>query len=164
MVLENGEVSQLDRRIERGERTGIDASRLRLEVTENTILSDETVARETLLALRERGVRILMDDFGTGHASLSYLHRLPISTIKIDRYFVGRMDVSSECLEIVRSVVALAKSLSMDVVAEGVEQDAQLQQLREMGCGHVQGFLLSHPLRAEETHAIYGLSLASAAG
>ena len=146
------------------QQSGIDASRLRLEVTENTILSDETVARETLLALRERGVRILMDDFGTGHASLSYLHRLPISTIKIDRYFVGRMDVSSECLEIVRSVVALAKSLSMDVVAEGVEQDAQLQQLREMGCGHVQGFLLSHPLRAEETHAIYGLSLASAAG
>ncbi len=143
--------------------SGIDAGRLRLEVTENTILSDEKVARETLQALKERGVRILMDDFGTGHASLSYLHRLPIATIKIDRYFVGRMDVSAECLEIVRSVVALAKSLSMDVVAEGVEQDAQLQQLREMGCGHVQGFLLSHPLRAEETHVLFGQSLAAAA-
>jgi EAL domain-containing protein (putative c-di-GMP-specific phosphodiesterase class I) len=73
------------------------------------------------------------------------------------------MDVSSECLEIVRSVVALAKSLSMDVVAEGVEQEAQLQQLRAMGCGHVQGFLLSHPLRAEETHVFFGQSLAAAA-
>jgi diguanylate cyclase (GGDEF)-like protein/PAS domain S-box-containing protein len=145
------------------QQSGIDASRLRLEVTENTILSDENIARETLQALRERGVKILMDDFGTGHASLSYLHRLPIATIKIDRYFVGRMDVSSECLEIVRSVVALAKSLSMDVVAEGVEQEAQLQQLRAMGCGHVQGFLLSHPLRAEVTHVFFGQSLAAAA-
>jgi diguanylate cyclase (GGDEF)-like protein/PAS domain S-box-containing protein len=138
------------------EQTGLPPSRLRLEVTENVILSDETAARETLQALRARGVRILMDDFGTGHASLSYLHRLPIATIKIDRYFVGRMDVSSECLEIVRSVIALAKSLSMEVVAEGVEQDAQLQALKSMGCGHVQGFLLSHPLRAEETHTLFG--------
>ncbi len=136
--------------------TGLDPRRLRLEVTENVILSNEDAARETLQALRERGVRILMDDFGTGHASLSYLHRLPISSIKIDRYFVGRMDVSSECLEIVRSVVALAASLSMDVVAEGVEQEAQLQQLRAMGCGHVQGFLLSHPLSAEDTHRVLG--------
>jgi len=135
--------------------TGLDARRLRLEVTENVILSDEDAARTTLEALRGRGVKILMDDFGTGHASLSYLHRLPIASIKIDRYFVGRMDVSAECHEIVKSVVALAKSLSMDVVAEGVEQSAQLEALRAMGCGHVQGFLLSHPLRAEETRSFW---------
>jgi diguanylate cyclase (GGDEF)-like protein/PAS domain S-box-containing protein len=136
--------------------TGLDARRLRLEVTENVILFDEDVARTTLQALRNRGIGILMDDFGTGHASLSYLHRLPIGSIKIDRYFVGRMDVSTECLEIVRSVVTLARSLSMDVVAEGVEQEAQLAQLREMGCEHVQGFLLSHPLRAEDTYPLIG--------
>jgi diguanylate cyclase (GGDEF)-like protein/PAS domain S-box-containing protein len=136
--------------------SGLDAQRLRLEVTENVILPDEDGARATLQALRTRGIRILMDDFGTGHASLSYLHRLPICSIKIDRYFVGRMDVSMECLEIVRSVVALAKSLSMDVVAEGVEQEAQLEALRGMGCEHVQGFLLSHPLRADETYAFLG--------
>ncbi len=136
--------------------SGLDARRLRLEVTENVILHDEDVARTTLQALRSRGIGILMDDFGTGHASLSYLHRLPIGSIKIDRYFVGRMDVSTECLEIVRSVVALARSLSMDVVAEGVEQEAQLSQLREMGCEHVQGFLLSHPLRADETYPLLG--------
>lgn len=145
--------------------SGLAPRRLRLEVTENVILSDEETARTTLRALRERGIGILMDDFGTGHASLSYLHRLPIGSIKIDRYFVGRMDVSTECLEIVRSVVALAKSLSMDVVAEGVEQEAQLRQLQAMGCEHVQGFLLSHPLRAEETHALYGgAAFAAAAG
>ncbi|MEX2181313.1 MAG: EAL domain-containing protein [Gemmatimonadaceae bacterium] len=141
----------------------LDAHRLRLEVTENVILSNEDAARETLQALKARGVRILMDDFGTGHASLSYLHRLPISIIKIDRYFVGRMDVSAECLEIVKSVVALANSLSMDVVAEGVEQETQLHQLRAMGCGHVQGYLLSHPLRAEETQAVVGRHNLSAA-
>lgn len=143
--------------------SGLDARRLRLEVTENVILSDEEAARSTLQVLRTRGIGILMDDFGTGHASLSYLHRLPIGSIKIDRYFVGRMDVSTECLEIVRSVVALAKSLSMDVVAEGVEQEAQLSQLRAMGCEHVQGFLLSHPLRPEETLPLFAPALRAVA-
>lgn len=137
--------------------------RLRLEVTENVILSDEDGARRALETLRARGIGILMDDFGTGHASLSYLHRLPIGSIKIDRYFVGRMDVSAECLEIVRSVVALAKSLSMDVVAEGVEQEAQLTQLKALGCEHVQGFLLSHPLRPEETRPLLARALRATA-
>ncbi len=143
--------------------SGLDARRLRLEVTENVILPDEEGARRSLIALRDRGIGILMDDFGTGAASLSYLHRLPIGSIKIDRYFVGRMDVSTECLEIVRSVVALAKSLRMDVVAEGVEQEAQLRQLKAMGCEHVQGFLLSHPLRPEETLPLLHPALRAAA-
>ncbi len=134
--------------------TDLDAARLKLEVTENVILHDEGTARNVLEQLRERGVRALMDDFGTGHASLSYLHRLPIGTLKIDRYFVGRMDVSPECLEIVRSIVTLASSLGMEVVAEGVEQEAQLTQLRGLGCHAVQGFLLARPLLAEESHAL----------
>lgn len=138
------------------ETSGLEARRLRLEVTENVILEDEETARTTLQALRSRGIMILMDDFGTGHASLSYLHRLPIGSIKIDRYFVGRMDVSQECREIVRSVVSLAKTLSMDVVAEGVEQQEQLLQLQAMGCEHVQGFLFSQPLHADDTHAFLG--------
>ncbi len=134
--------------------TGLEPERLRLEVTENVILYDEAGAREMLETLRARGVRSLMDDFGTGHASLSYLHRLPIGTIKIDRYFVGRMDVSPECLEIVRSIVQLARGLHMEVVAEGVEQQAQLDLLRQIGCHSVQGFLLARPLHAEEAIAL----------
>ncbi len=130
--------------------TGLDPARLKLEVTENVILHDEESARAALETLRALGVRSLMDDFGTGHASLSYLHRLPIGTLKIDRYFVGRMDVSPECLEIVRSIITLARSLGMEVVAEGVEQEAQLAQLRDLGCAAVQGFLLARPLHAEE--------------
>lgn len=136
------------------EYTDLAPERLKLEVTENVILHDEGTARAMLETLRGRGVRALMDDFGTGHASLSYLHRLPIGTLKIDRYFVGRMDVSPECLEIVRSIVTLARSLGMEVVAEGVEQEAQLAQLRELGCHAVQGFLLARPLLAEESHAL----------
>lgn len=134
--------------------TGLEPARLHLEVTENVILHDEAGARQMLQLLRERGIRSLMDDFGTGHASLSYLHRLPIGTIKIDRYFVGRMDVSPECLEIVRSIIALARSLGMDVVAEGVEQEAQLAQLRDLGCSAVQGFLFARPLLAEEAMSL----------
>lgn len=128
--------------------TGLDPTRLKLEVTENVVLSDEEGARAALEKLRSRGVRSLMDDFGTGHASLSYLHRLPIGTIKIDRYFVGRMDVSPECLEIVRSVITLARSLGMEVVAEGVEQETHLTQLRTLGCEYAQGFLLARPMHA----------------
>ena len=135
--------------------SGLEATRLKLEVTENMILSNEEMARTTLEHLRSTGVRSLMDDFGTGHASLSYLHRLPIGTITMDRYFVGRMDVSPECLEIVRSVITLARSLGMDVVAEGVEQQTQLDQLRTLGCGYAQGFLLARPLPAGEArHAM----------
>lgn len=134
--------------------TGLEPARLKLEVTENVILHDEATAHEVLDGLRLRGVRSVMDDFGTGHASLSYLHRLPIGTIKIDRYFIGRMDVSTECLEIVRSIIALARSLGMEVVAEGVEQEAQLAQLRDLGCQAVQGFLLARPLHAEEAIAL----------
>ena len=135
--------------------SGLEATRLKLEVTENMILSNEEMARTTLEHLRSTGVRSLMDDFGTGHASLSYLHRLPIGTITMDRDFVGRMDVSPECLEIVRSVITLARSLGMDVVAEGVEQQTQLDQLRTLGCGYAQGFLLARPLPAGEArHAM----------
>ena len=134
--------------------TDLHPSRLRLEVTENVILHDEETARLVLETLRAHGVGAMMDDFGTGHASLSYLHRLPIGTIKIDRYFVGRMDVSPECLEIVRSIIALAKSIGMEVVAEGVEQPAQLAQLRDLGCHSAQGFLLGRPLLAEEAYAL----------
>lgn len=134
--------------------SGLEPTRLKLEVTENIVLTDEEGIRATLEALRARGVRTLMDDFGTGHASLSYLHRLPIGTIKIDRYFVGRMDVSPECLEIVRSVIALARGLGMEVVAEGVEQETHLTQLRTLGCEYAQGFLLARPLTPADAHTV----------
>jgi diguanylate cyclase (GGDEF)-like protein/PAS domain S-box-containing protein len=129
--------------------TGIEASRLKLEITESMIMADAVAAVGALEQLKAIGIHLLMDDFGTGHASLSYLHRLPISTIKIDRYFVGRIDSNSECLEIVRTILNLSRSLSMDVVAEGVENSAQREVLQSLGCELVQGYLLSPPLDAD---------------
>lgn len=129
--------------------TGIDASSLKLEITESMIMADAVTAVGALEQLKALGIHLLMDDFGTGHASLSYLHRLPISTIKIDRYFVGRIDSNSECLEIVRTILSLSRSLAMDVVAEGVENVAQREVLQSLGCQYAQGHLLSPPLDAD---------------
>jgi diguanylate cyclase (GGDEF)-like protein/PAS domain S-box-containing protein len=129
--------------------TGIDASRFKLEITESMIMADSVAATGALDKLKALGIHLLMDDFGVGHASLSYLHRLPISTIKIDRYFVGRIDSNSECLEIVRTILNLSRSLGMDVIAEGVESGAQREVLQSLGCELVQGYLLSPPLDAE---------------
>jgi diguanylate cyclase (GGDEF)-like protein/PAS domain S-box-containing protein len=129
--------------------TGIESGKLKLEITESMIMADAVAAVGALEQLKALGIHMLMDDFGTGHASLSYLHRLPISTIKIDRYFVGRIDSNSECLEIVRTILNLSRSLSMDVVAEGVENSAQREVLQSLGCEFVQGYLLSPPLDAD---------------
>jgi len=129
--------------------TGIEASRLKLEITESMIMADAVAAVGVLEQLKALGVQLLMDDFGTGHASLSYLHRLPIAAIKIDRYFVGRVDSNSECLEIVRTILGLSRRLSMDVVAEGVENGEQREVLQSLGCEYAQGYLLSPPLDAE---------------
>jgi EAL domain-containing protein (putative c-di-GMP-specific phosphodiesterase class I) len=117
-------------------------------VTEGIISADAAAAVVTLTELSRLGVPLLIDDFGTGHSSLSYLHRFPISTVKIDQYFVGRMDTSDECHEIVRTIVGLAHALDMDVVAEGVETAKQAELLGALGAEYVQGHLLSRPVPA----------------
>ncbi len=136
------------------EQAEIPAASLKLEITESMIMVDAVAAVGALEALKALGIHLLMDDFGTGHASLSYLHRLPISTIKIDRYFVGRIDSNSECLEIVRTILSLSRSLKMDVIAEGVENAAQSEVLQSLGCEYVQGFLMSPPLDADGAERI----------
>jgi diguanylate cyclase (GGDEF)-like protein/PAS domain S-box-containing protein len=134
--------------------TKIDASRFKLEITESMIMADAVAAVGAVQQLKALGIHLLMDDFGTGHASLSYLHRLPISTIKIDRYFVARIDSNSECLEIVRTILNLSRSLNMDVVAEGVENAEQREVLQALGCEFVQGYLLSKPVDAAEAERL----------
>ena len=99
-----------------------------------------------LTQLRELGVQLSIDDFGTGYSSLSYLQRFPIDTLKIDRSFVTQMMENEENLAIVRTIVALAQNLGMDVVAEGVETEDQLKLLRKLECENGQGFLFSTPL------------------
>lgn len=125
--------------------TGIDPRCVQLEVTESVFLRQPEQAGETLGALRAMGLRIALDDFGTGYSSLSYLDRFPMDTIKIDRSFVTRMSTQPRSVAIVRTIVALGQAMDLDIVAEGIEDEQQLQLLRNLGCGSVQGFLLGRP-------------------
>src|SRR5947209_2250479 len=106
-------------------------------------MTDPTGAVEMLQQIKSLGIRLSIDDFGTGYSSLSYLHRFPLDTLKIDRSFISRMTVGGENTEIVRTVLALAKNMGMDVIAEGIETAEQLATLREMGCDNGQGYYFS---------------------
>ncbi|MGI4793792.1 MAG: putative bifunctional diguanylate cyclase/phosphodiesterase [Janthinobacterium lividum] len=126
--------------------TGIDPRCVQLEVTESVFLRQPEQAGESLGALRAMGLRIALDDFGTGYSSLGYLDRYPMDTIKIDRSFVTRMSGRQGSLAIVRTIVALGQAMALDIVAEGIETEQQLQALRDTGCGLVQGYLLGRPV------------------
>jgi EAL domain-containing protein (putative c-di-GMP-specific phosphodiesterase class I) len=115
-------------------------------VTETGILSDPVRADEVVGQLRAMGVGIAVDDYGTGHASLSYLKRLAIDELKIDKSFVIEMSQNPSDLKIVRSTVALGHELGLRIVAEGVEDASTLEQLAEMGCDVAQGWFIGHPL------------------
>jgi diguanylate cyclase (GGDEF)-like protein/PAS domain S-box-containing protein len=119
---------------------------LKLEITESVFSDNIEAAVGLLIQLRELGVQLSIDDFGTGYSSLSYLQRFPIDTLKIDRSFVTQMMDNEENLAIVRTIVALARNLGMDVVAEGVETEDQLKLLRKLECENGQGYLFSTPL------------------
>ncbi|HEX8335785.1 MAG TPA: EAL domain-containing protein, partial [Pyrinomonadaceae bacterium] len=126
--------------------SGLGAANLKLEITESMVMENFDTAIDMLTQLRTLGVGLSIDDFGTGYSSLSYLHRFPIDTLKIDRSFVTQMTDNSENAEIVRTIVTLARSLDMDVVAEGVETADQLRRLGELGCDYGQGYLFSRPV------------------
>ena len=126
------------------------SSRLCLELTEGALPADLSHTRSALLRLAAAGADIAIDDYGTGYSSLSRLARLPVDELKIDRMFVRNMTTNSVDAAIVASTVGLAHSLGVPVVAEGVEDQATLQHLREMGCDMVQGYYFSRPLPAEE--------------
>lgn len=129
--------------------TGLSAQYLKLEITESVVMEKAEVARTMLGQLCALGVHLSIDDFGTGYSSLSYLHRFPVKTLKIDRSFIGRMGPGGENSEVVKTINTLANNLGMSVVAEGIETEDQLSQLKAMGCGYGQGYLFSRPLMAE---------------
>jgi EAL domain-containing protein (putative c-di-GMP-specific phosphodiesterase class I) len=133
------------------ERHGISASLLELEITEHVFLHrrSEQVVR-ALDLLKESGMRIALDDFGTGHSSLSYLRDFPVDVIKIDRSFVSRMLTNRTMAAIVEAITKLGPSLSLEIVAEGVESPEQLHALRDAGCDLGQGYLFGKAMQAEE--------------
>lgn len=126
---------------------GADPHRLRIEITEGALLDDTARALRMLRTLRSNGVLAQLDDFGTGFSALSYLHRFPLECLKIDRSFVSGLvgDTRPESMAVVRAIQALAGSLGIHTIAEGVESEAQRIILRELGCQHGQGFLFGHP-------------------
>ena len=127
-------------------RTGLDADRLELEVTEGLLLDDSESVREMLHAIRSIGVRVALDDFGTGYSSLGYLCRFPFDKVKIDQSFIRDLTDDPGARAVVKAVTALGHGLHLQVTAEGVETEAQLALLREIGCDQVQGYLLGRPM------------------
>jgi diguanylate cyclase (GGDEF)-like protein len=138
----------------------LDASCLKLELTESLIVEHSEFTLAILSKLRELGIQVQIDDFGTGYSSLGYLHTLTIDTLKIDRTFISQLGTNGSGLEIVRTILALAHSLGMKVIAEGVETDDQLSRLIAMDCEYVQGFLFAKPVDSQEAGALLGKSFA----
>ncbi len=129
---------------------GLGADALEVEITESVLMSDPQRASRTLHALHALGVHIAIDDFGTGYSSLAYLKRFPAQTVKIDRSFVSGLPQDRDDAAITQAVIAMAHSLGLQVVAEGVETDAQLAFLQRMGCDQVQGYFIGRPMPAEQ--------------
>jgi len=128
--------------------TGLEPASLRLEVTESSLISDAPAAQQTMQALEKLGVGLHMDDFGTGYSSLDYLQRFPFDTLKIDRSFVRGIAHDRDSRLIVASILALARDFGMNVVAEGIEDADQLEELKNMGCPCGQGYYFAKPLEA----------------
>jgi diguanylate cyclase (GGDEF)-like protein/PAS domain S-box-containing protein len=127
-------------------RTGLDPVHLRLEITESVLVEESLAAIATLRALSEIGVGLVLDDFGTGYSSLAYLNRFPFDALKIDRSFVEALGVEAERTAIVEAIIGMARALSLDVIAEGVENELQLSELRRLGCDYAQGHLFARAL------------------
>jgi EAL domain-containing protein (putative c-di-GMP-specific phosphodiesterase class I) len=144
--------------------SGLDARRLKLEITESVLMSSAEPVTGTLRGLKDLGVELQLDDFGTGYSSLSYLHRFPVDALKIDRAFVGRIGAGGANSEIARAIVTMAHSLGMSVVAEGVESREQAAVLTAMGCEYAQGHLFSHAVDAAGAEALIPGITAAVAG
>jgi diguanylate cyclase (GGDEF)-like protein len=129
--------------------TGLDAQLLELELTESTLMDNSPSNMRKLTLLRTAGIRFSIDDFGTGYSSMNYLKRFPISKLKIDRSFVDGLHESQEDQGITTAIIALAESLKLDVIAEGVETQEQAAFLKEKGCPYIQGYLISKPLPSD---------------
>lgn len=132
----------------------IDGQHLCLEITESMLLSDSDTTIELLSLIRQRGIAISIDDFGTGYSSLSYLYRLPVNTLKIDQSFVSQMQTDYRNYKIVETLITLSHQLELDVIAEGIETEAQYLALHRLGCERGQGFWFSKPLPPDRVEAV----------
>jgi len=137
-------------------RTGLDPVHLRLEITESVLVDESATTIASLEALNEIGVRLVLDDFGTGYSSLAYLSRFPLHALKIDRSFVDGLGIEQERTAIVEAIVGMARALSLEFIAEGVESEVQLAELRRLGCDYAQGHLFHPAMPASEVSRLLG--------
>jgi diguanylate cyclase (GGDEF)-like protein len=135
------------------EYTGFPPHFLKLEITESVVMDNAEAAVRIMERLKQLNVKISIDDFGTGYSSLSYLHRFSADILKVDRSFVSRMHIGGENLEIIRTIITLAQALKMQVIAEGVETEKELEMLLELNCEHAQGFYFARPMPLEDLRA-----------
>ncbi len=135
-------------------RTGVDAVHLKVEITESVLVEETGAADEILGELSRLGLQLILDDFGTGYSSLAYLNRYPFDAIKIDRSFIEGLGIEQERSAIVEAIIGMARALGLNTIAEGVENEVQLAELRRLGCGFAQGFLFSGPLPVREMTAL----------
>jgi EAL domain-containing protein (putative c-di-GMP-specific phosphodiesterase class I) len=138
--------------------SGLDAGSLKLEITESVVMQDAPATLAKLKELKDLGIRLAIDDFGTGYSSLGYLKRFPVDTLKIDRSFVKGLSKEGNDNAIVRAVITVAKTLNMDVTAEGVETEQQRIELKALGCDRAQGFLFARPAVAEDVGPLLAIS------
>jgi diguanylate cyclase (GGDEF)-like protein len=138
--------------------SGLPASRLVLEMTESVIMHESAAARKRLVELKQLGVRLAIDDFGTGYSSLSHLQQFPVDILKIDQSFLHRMHQGSQDAALVRTIITLAKLLSLRTIAEGVEDAEQQERLKELGCDSAQGFLFGRPMPVAEIDSLLSVS------
>ena len=144
----------IDRIVDTLRRYELPGSCLEVEITENVIMADMAHVIQKLRKLTALGIRIAVDDFGTGYSSLSYLQQFPINTLKIDKSFVGSIQVSQGGTSIVNAIVAMAKGLDLNLIAEGVESERQLEYLKQLGCAEIQGYLFGKAETADRTYEL----------
>lgn len=138
--------------------TGMDPARLSLELTEESLIQDIEQTIETMNELSKLGIKLALDDFGTGYSSLSHLRRLPVNTLKIDKSFIDDLPHQSEAVKLASGIIQIAQNMGCEVVAEGVEHEAQRALLESIGCDLIQGYLLGRPVRAEDVSRLLGRS------
>jgi EAL domain-containing protein (putative c-di-GMP-specific phosphodiesterase class I) len=154
-------VSNLRRSIDE---TGVDPKCLQLEIIETIAMGDAEKSNRVLAQLKALGVRLSIDDFGTGHSSLSRLRRIPVDTLKIDRAFIANMTSDRENREIVRAIIVLAHNLGLKVVAEGTETEEHINLLKQFGCEMAQGYFYSKPVPADAMLTLLTANRGAAAG
>ena len=135
--------------------TGLSGDSIILEITESLLIKDVEQIIDLLMQLTVKQIQISIDDFGTGYSSLSYLHRLPVHSLKVDRSFVSQMEPKNRNYKVVSTIITLGQQLGLNIIAEGIETQQQLQLLLQLGCQFGQGYLFSHPLSAKDIEVRY---------